>query len=77
MTKQSETFEASMLRLEEIVRKLEQGDAALDESLKLFEEGTGLVARCNKLLDEAELTVSKVTQAEDGQPEVTPFQPGE
>ena len=74
MTKQSETFEASMLRLEEIVRKLEQGDAALDESLKLFEEGTGLVARCNKLLDEAELTVSKVTQGEDGQPEVTPLQ---
>ena len=74
MKKQSETFEASMIRLEEIVRKLEQGDAPLDESLKLFEEGTGLVARCNKLLDEAELTVSKVTQGENGQPEVTLFE---
>ena len=74
MTKQSETFEASMLRLEEIVRKLEQGDAPLDESLKLFEEGTGLVSRCNKLLDEAELTVSKLTRDAEDQPVTEPFQ---
>jgi len=48
------TFEENMRRLEEIVDKLEKGDAQLSESLALFEEGTGLVASCRKELDKAE-----------------------
>ena len=36
------TFEENMLRLEAIVAQLEKGEAPLDESLKLFEEGTRL-----------------------------------
>ena len=40
MSKKNETFEEKMRRLEEIVRAMERGDVALEESLKLFQEGT-------------------------------------
>ena len=43
MSEKSQTFEASMQRLEEIVRQLEQGNVPLEASLKLFQEGTALV----------------------------------
>ena len=49
-------------------RTLERGDAPLEESLKLFQEGTALVASCGKLLDEAELTVKKIVPSADGAP---------
>mgnify|MGYP003300610356 CR=1 FL=1 len=68
MSKSIMTFEDSMQRLEQIVRALERGDAPLDESLKLFREGTELVERCGKLLDEAELQVKKVVANSDGLP---------
>ena len=68
MSKKSKTFEESMNRLEQIVRAMERGDVALDESLKLFQEGTALVEACGKLLDEAELQVKKITTAADGSP---------
>ena len=67
------TFEQSMQRLEQIVRALERGDAQLDESLKLFQEGTELVRTCGKLLDEAELQVKKVMTAADGSPVLEDF----
>ena len=62
------SFEENMIRLEQIVRTLEKGDAPLEESLKLFQEGTALVASCGKLLDEAELTVKKIVPGPDGVP---------
>ena len=62
------TFEQSLSRLEEIVRALEQGETSLAESLKLFEEGTGLVRSCGRLLDEAELQVKKIMVGPDGAP---------
>ena len=68
MNSQNKTFEASMQRLEQIVRAMERGDVALEESLKLFQEGTELVRSCNKLLDEAQLQVKKITTAPDGSP---------
>jgi len=61
-------FEASMARLEQIVRAMERGDVTLDESLKLFQEGTDLVRNCNRLLDEAQLQVKKIMTAADGSP---------
>ena len=51
------TFESQMARLEEIVRMLERGEAPLNESMKLFEEGTKLSASLGKLLDKAEQTM--------------------
>ena len=68
MNTKNKTFEENMQRLEQIVRSLERGDAPLEESLKLFQEGTGLVASCGKLLDEAELQVKKIATAADGSP---------
>ena len=49
-----------MQRLEQIVRAMERGDVPLEESLKLFQEGTELVRSCGKLLDEAQLQVKKI-----------------
>ncbi len=68
MNQENATFEASMQRLEQIVRAMERGDVALEESLKLFQEGTELVRSCQKLLDEAQLQVQKVLTAADGTP---------
>ena len=68
MNQQNKTFEQSMQRLEQIVRAMERGDVALEESLKLFQEGTELVRSCGKLLDDAELQVKKIMAAPDGSP---------
>ena len=68
MNPENMTFEASMVRLEQIVRTMERGDAPLEESLKLFQEGTELVRSCGKLLEEAELQVKKIMTAPDGSP---------
>ena len=62
------SYVESMQRLEQIVRALERGDAPLEESLKLFQEGTGLIRSCGKLLDEAQLQVSKIVPGVDGAP---------
>jgi exodeoxyribonuclease VII small subunit len=73
MNQQNKTFEENMLRLEQIVRAMERGDVALEESLKLFQEGTELVRSCGKLLDDAELQVKKVMTAADGTPVLEDF----
>ena len=73
MSKQSKTFEDSMNRLEQIVRAMERGDVPLEESLKLFQEGTQLVQTCTKLLDEAQLQIKKVMTAADGSPVMEDF----
>lgn len=68
MNQNNATFESNMQRLEQIVRALERGDVPLEESLKLFQEGTALVSDCGKLLDQAQLQVQKVLTAADGSP---------
>ena len=74
MNPQNKTFEESMARLEQIVRAMERGDVALEESLKLFQEGTELVRSCQKLLDDAQLQVKKIMTAPDGSPVEEDFQ---
>lgn len=68
MNEKNSTFEQNMSRLEQIVRAMERGDIPLEESLKLFQEGTELVRSCGALLDAAELQVKKILPAEDGFP---------
>lgn len=68
MSQKNPTFEENMQRLEQIVRAMERGDVALEESLKLFQEGTDLVRKCGKLLDEAQLQIKKIAPAPDGTP---------
>ena len=68
MNKENKTFEENMQRLEQIVRAMERGDVALDQSLKLFQEGTQVVRNCEKLLDEAQLQINKIAVGADGKP---------
>ena len=68
MNQNNKTLEENMGRLEQIVRAMERGEVALEESLKLFREGTDLVSRCGKLLDEAELQIKQIMTAPDGSP---------
>ena len=74
MEKQNKSFETNMQRLEQIVRAMEQGNVPLEESLKLFQEGTELVRSCGKLLDEAQLQIQKVMTAADGSPVMEEFE---
>ena len=74
MSKKEMSFEQSLARLEEIVKLLEKGDAPLAESLGLFEEGTGLIRSCGKMLDEAEQKVVQLRKGPDGEPEEMPFE---
>ncbi len=73
MAEKKKTFEQAMTRLEEIVALLEKGEAPLEESLKLFEEGTGLMKQCSTLLDKAEQKVTKLTAGADGRPVEEPL----
>ena len=66
------SFEKDMARLEEIVRLLEQGEAPLEQSLALFEEGTALVKRCGNTLNRAERKIQRLVAGENG-PETEPF----
>ena len=58
--KDTVNFESSIKKLEQIVAKLEDGDISLEESVKSFEEGVGLVKECQKQLSAAELKVKKL-----------------
>jgi len=73
MNEQNKSFEQNMQRLEQIVRAMERGDVALEESLKLFQEGTDLVRACGNLLDEAQLQVKKIMTNPDGSPREEDF----
>ncbi len=55
-----ETYETLYTRLQEVVARLEAGELPLDESLRLYEEGVGLAAECQRLLDAAELRVQQL-----------------
>lgn len=55
------TFEEAFAELEETVQKLEEGGAALDDSLALFERGQELAAYCGVKLDQAELKIRQLT----------------
>ena len=70
---EKKTFEASMDRLEAIVRSLECGEVSLEESLALFQEGAALIGECEKQLDQAEQIVRRLRKTESGEPEELPF----
>lgn len=67
------SFEDSLKKLETIVDRLEKGDLALEESLKLFEQGVSLSAACKKELDEAEGRVEMLVKQRDGSLKPEPF----
>ncbi len=75
MTEPSKSFEAAMQRLEQIVHQLEQGNAPLEQSLQLFQEGTALVQLCTHQLDTAEQQIVKLVKTADQTPAETEFVP--
>lgn len=64
MAEKKKTFEESLGRLEEIVKVLENGNAPLGDSLKLFEEGVALVRACSEELDAAEKKIIELTSGD-------------
>lgn len=54
-------LEATFEQLESIVQRLESGEESLETTLKLFEEGTALVAACQKILEEAEQKIETLS----------------
>lgn len=70
-------FEASMARLDGIVRELESSDVPLERAIALFEEGLKLGTHCNTLLEKAQLRVDKLLEKLDAGGETQPFEPPE
>ncbi|MEE9166755.1 MAG: exodeoxyribonuclease VII small subunit [Candidatus Neomarinimicrobiota bacterium] len=70
-SKKSLSFEEATVRLEEIVRKLEDEAVSLEESLRLFEEGIELTELCRERLDEAELKIKKLARNDSGKLKLT------
>lgn len=68
-------FDTGLKQLEGIVQKLDGGQLTLEESLKIFEEGIGLVRLLAKKLDEAEKKIEILTQTDDGSVILEDFDP--
>ena len=66
-------FEVAMKRLEEIVQGMEGNDLPLEDALRDFEEGVGLVKFCSKKLEEAEKKVTILIQESGGKHRQVPF----
>ena len=69
------SFEEALARLEEIVARLDSGNAPLDKSLALFEEGAGLVKLCSAKLDNVEQRVKILVADKDGEINENDFKP--
>lgn len=65
MNSKDMTYEQAVKRLEEIVACLEKKETPLEESIKLFEEGTELAAFCNKILTTAKQKITELTKDGD------------
>src|SRR5215208_2791099 len=71
------SFEAALARLEEIVRTLEEGEAPLDRSIELYQEGDRLKRHCEARLKEAQARIEQIAFGSDGKPAgLKPFDAG-
>ncbi len=71
------SFETALQRLEEIVRTLEKGEAPLDQSIELYQEGDRLKRHCEARLKSAQARIEQISLGADGKPSgVTPFDGG-
>lgn len=66
-------FEQSLERLDVIVKLLESGNAPLEESMKLYEEGIALVRACNSALERTEAKIKLLQGGENGNFTAVPF----
>ena len=66
------SFEQALQELEQIVARLESGQAPLEDSIQLYERGAALKAHCEQRLEQARLRVEKIVVGAGGQPGVEP-----
>lgn len=62
MTKNDQTFEMKMNRLENIVKSLDEEEVSLEKSLELYQEGIKLSQECDNILKSAELKVEELNK---------------
>jgi exodeoxyribonuclease VII small subunit len=71
------SFEDAHTRLEEIVRTLEKGEAPLDQSIELYQEGDRLRRHCEARLKDAQARIEQIALGSDGKPAgLKPFDAG-
>jgi len=70
MAEKKQTFETALKELERIVRRLEEGDLPLEDSLKLFEDGVKLSRECQERLNQAERRIEVLLKDENGNPKL-------
>lgn len=63
---EDQSFEAALRELEEIIRKLESGEVALEESITLYERGAALKAHCEATLGAARERIEKIVEGKGG-----------
>lgn len=68
------SFEEALTELEGIVRKLENGQGSLENSITDYTRGTQLKEHCEARLKEATLKVEKIVQNADGETQTEPFE---
>ena len=69
----SDTFEDSLKRLEEILKRLSSGETGLDASLKFYEEADTLIKKCNDKLKTAEQKIEMMVEKREGKVELQDF----
>lgn len=69
---QTMTFEQALAELEQIVARLESGQAPLEDSIRMYERGAALKAHCETRLEAARLRVEKIVMGADGPRGVEP-----
>jgi exodeoxyribonuclease VII small subunit len=69
---ESLTFEQALAELEQIVARLESGQAPLEDSIRMYERGAALKAHCEKRLEAARLRVEKIVMGAGGAQGVEP-----
>ncbi len=74
MSDKKKSFEEALAELEEIVRQLEKDEIPLEQALEAFEKGVRLSKYCAKCLDEAEQRIQKLTQADEGELKMEPWE---
>jgi exodeoxyribonuclease VII small subunit len=66
------SFEQALAELEQIVARLESGQAPLEDSIRMYERGAALKAHCETRLEAARLRVEKIVMGAGGTPGVEP-----
>ena len=66
MTKEKQTFEQALEKLEGIVERIESGQIGLEESIAEYEKGIKLIKQCRSILDAAEKKIQLLTKGEGG-----------